>query len=178
MDNSILIDAKFKRDNNIIIICSILCLLSIILCVLASENIIFEFWQLIIFVPNAIMFLFTILNSINATKQKLTITKDNIYGCTTKEEFNFPIDNITSVTLEKTNTLVIYIQSKKFKFYSFANANEVYNTLIELTKNKSINENTELISNTKAIKAYKELLDIGAISQEEFDKKKNELLNS
>lgn len=38
-------------------------------------------------------------------------------------------------------------------------------------------ESEQELQNIQKLKAYKELLDSGAISQEEFDKKKSELLN-
>ena len=47
--------------------------------------------------------------------------------------------------------------------------NEVYHTISENDKNEFIN--------IQKLKSYKELLDMGAISQEEFDEKKRELLN-
>ena len=48
--------------------------------------------------------------------------------------------------------------------------------IIDLIKNEPFEEKNSYNSNTKAIKEYKELLDMGAITQEEFDAKKKELL--
>ena len=47
----------------------------------------------------------------------------------------------------------------------------------QLEQEKSINDNSSVNSVADEIKKFKELLDMGAISQEEFDAKKKELLN-
>ena len=47
----------------------------------------------------------------------------------------------------------------------------------ETTKKENKDELKEELNNIELIKKYKELLDSGAITQEEFDKKKNEILN-
>ena len=56
---------------------------------------------------------------------------------------------------------------------------EVYSIILQLLtdlKNTANKKNTSNISTTDEIKKYKELLDVGAITQEEFDMKKKELL--
>ena len=69
----------------------------------------------------------------------------------------------------------------------FKNKNNQINSNFEEIKkyieefNSNQNGNTTIIQNVKSpveqVKELKELLDMGAISQEEFDKKKKELLN-
>lgn len=69
----------------------------------------------------------------------------------------------------------------------FKNKNNQINSNFEEIKkyieefNSNQNRNTTIIQNVKSpaeqVKELKELLDMGAISQEEFDKKKKELLN-
>ena len=69
----------------------------------------------------------------------------------------------------------------------FKNTNEKTNASFDEIKsyienyNSKQNNNTTIVQNIKSpieqIKELKELLDIGAITQEEFDKKKNQLLN-
>ena len=76
----------------------------------------------------------------------------------------------------KNKELRIILPSKKLKFYSCLNSKEVYDIIIDLIKNEPFEEKNSYNSNTKAIKEYKELLDMGAITQEEFDAKKKELL--
>ncbi len=57
------------------------------------------------------------------------------------------------------------------------NAIEKTKEKIAETEAKAEKENEKELQNIQKLKAYKELLDSGAISQEEYDKKKSELLN-
>jgi len=50
------------------------------------------------------------------------------------------------------------------------------NQNVDSTTTTNINNNT-IQNNANELKAYKELLDSGAITQEEFEKKKKQLLN-
>ncbi|WP_368189005.1 SHOCT domain-containing protein [Blautia sp. 1033sp1_1033st1_G9_1033SCRN_220408] len=58
----------------------------------------------------------------------------------------------------------------KTKNESYNSSREKTNTSFKEEKNENVNDNLEVI------KKLKELLDMGAITQEEFDKKKKELL--
>lgn len=65
---------------------------------------------------------------------------------------------------------------------NYANENKIAQFIKEYIENYNLRQNQpqQIIkkdSNLDEIKKLKELLDMGAISQEEFDKKKKELLN-
>lgn len=95
------------------------------------------------------------------------------------------------ITLNNINHPNVYItfinfETKKDDYLYktlFATAQEVMSTLQIICEHNKINEeikktNTELSNNIDEIKKYKQLLDIGAITQKEFDILKNELLFS
>ncbi len=94
------------------------------------------------------------------------------------------------IQLETASSLMNNLKSNYFNENSFAydltaitpdNINEVVNYIknriheIKTNKGKPI---MQTISPADEIKKYKELLDMGAITAEEYEKKKNELLNS
>lgn len=63
---------------------------------------------------------------------------------------------------------------KKFKLIDIEPV--VINPIDESSETTVVNDTTETLSNAEEIKKFKELLDMGAITQEEFDAKKKELL--
>ena len=70
-------------------------------------------------------------------------------------------------------------ESTTFKFIGFNNRDALYDTIINLLNNTQ--HQTAAIANhnsddTETLRKYKDLLDTGVISQEEFDAKKKQLL--
>ena len=109
-----------------------------------------------------------IISGIHIYRQKLTLTDTNIVGSSAEgKTYTLPYNRITNVTKEDgSQSLNIGIgTTSPVKFAWLENYIEVYNFLIE----KMSNDNEQIIK-------YKELLDQGIISQEEFDAKKKELL--
>lgn len=108
-------------------------------------------------------------------KQKQTCTKLQIK--ITLNNINHPIEYITFISAETKKDSLLYKSS-------FELAQQILSMLniICQSNSSSIKENHEQLENhsnysvTDEIKKYKELLDIGAITQEEYEKKKNELL--
>ena len=90
------------------------------------------------------------------------------------------------ITLNDLSNPVVYINFIETEFKkdgivykeAYNSAQKVLSLLqiICTSNNKGNEENTDY-SRAEEIKEFKELLDIGAITQEEYDKKKKELLN-
>lgn len=115
---------------------------------------------------------------------KLTVTDKRVYG---KISFglrvDLPFDKISSIGSGFFNSLVVATSSNKIHFWLLKNRKEVYevinNILIERqskTAETIIKQETP-ISNADELKKYKDLLDSGVITQEEFEAKKKQLLN-
>lgn len=93
----------------------------------------------------------------------------------------FLIKDISSVESSRLNGVILRGNNIKYKVNLLTNTEEIKSKIIELlekTKAILISEDGSRISNSIAneIKEYKELLDNGVISQEEFDTKKKQLL--
>jgi hypothetical protein len=110
-----------------------------------------------------------------------------IWGVNSK--LNIPLDNISSLYVKESiwdkirsgKTLVIASSSGSVKFRCVQNADEFVenvNNLTEKRKNatKAPSSAANQVSSADELKKFKELLDAGAISQEEYDSKKKQLL--
>ena len=78
----------------------------------------------------------------------------------------------TADTMKDPNTIAL----RAFKKETANKTEEFYNLVMEKINNCKNSEKNN-VSAADEIKKYKELLDMGAITQEEFDAKKKELLN-
>ena len=113
--------------------------------------------------------------------QELIVNESGIKGkATIGKEINISIDRIASVKKSfLKGVIVITNGQEKIKFRLMKNHNEIIEAISKGIKTKSMNalkrENSSE-SSADQIKKYKELLDDGIISQEEFDAKKKQLL--
>lgn len=116
---------------------------------------------------------------------EIVVTNKRVYG---KGKFgmtiDLPLDSISAVaTTSFTHGVSVSTSSGRMTFYYLINkeeiASKIRNLLIERQDNaKATATVTQQIplSNADELKKYKELLDSGVISQEEFDAKKKQLL--
>ncbi len=129
----------------------------------------------------------TTLTGICALTTKRFIFQYRFWGITNIE--NIFLDKIDSVNcsgnswnashiqihaVSKTYDIICSYKKEIMKEIQNTFENTIYN--YSLNKDKNINENSEGLNNIDEIKKYKELLDMGAITQEEFETKKKEFL--
>lgn len=113
---------------------------------------------------------------------KITVTDKRVYGRTAfGKQVDLPLDLISAVgTVPIWSGVGVYTSSGKVVFYGLKNSSDVFNVISELLKarqDKPTNVmQTTLKSDADELKKYKDLLDSGVITQEEFDAKKKELL--
>lgn len=114
---------------------------------------------------------------------ELTVTDKRIYGkIAFGKRVDLPVDSVSATaTVSLLKGVAVSTSSGKIKFLVMKNAEEIYkvlNTLI-IERQSQKNAQPQIItsqSNAEELKKYKELLDSGIISQEEFDAKKKQLL--
>lgn len=107
-----------------------------------------------------------------SSKSALTFTNKRIYGkAAFGKQIDLPFDMIAAVgkgiffkTIEITTSNVI-------KFPMIANNDDIFNAISKL-----LLERQDAKNSTEELKKYKDLLDSGVITQEEFDAKKKQLL--
>ena len=115
-------------------------------------------------------------------KTELTVTNKRVFGKTTLgKRVDLPLDSISAISLSTLKGIAVATSSGKIVFKLINNNDEIHSEISNLIisrqdkSNPPMSESTVSIA-TDELKKYKELLDIGAITQEEFDIKKKELL--
>ena len=128
-----------------------------------------------------------------AKASSLELTEEGILGSLkiwgVNSKLNIPLDNISSLYVKESiwdkmrsgKTLGIASSSGSVKFRCVQNADEFVETVNNLTEKrknaaKAPSSAANQVSSADELKKFKELLDAGAISQEEYDSKKKQLL--
>lgn len=112
----------------------------------------------------------------------MTITDKRVYGnAAFGKRVDLPLDSISAVGTSAFKGLAVATSSGRIKFYDIANQGEMHQTLSNLLigrqdsgKHKATTTIKQEIpqSNADELKKYKDLLDAGVITQDEFDAKK------
>jgi len=114
----------------------------------------------------------------------LVVTDKRIYGCAIfGRRLDYPLDAITSVGTCMFHGITVTTASGAIVFTMVKNNHEIYKVISDLLVERQgkPNASTTVIqeapqSNADELKKFKELLDMGVITQEEFDAKKKQLL--
>lgn len=111
-------------------------------------------------------------------KMKIVVSDKRVYGqAAFGRQVDLPLDSITAIGKGIIKGIAITTASGAIKFKCIKNRDEIYETigklLVERQASKTASNKT---SSADDLKKYKELLDTGVISQEEFDAKKKQIL--
>ncbi len=118
---------------------------------------------------------------------ELVITDKRVYGVATfGKRVDLPLDSVSAAGISSWGGVDVGTSSGRIHFKLIKNKNEMHSVLSNLLMQRqripqstyapSVNPTSSISSNMDAIKKLKDLLDMGAITQEEFDAKKKELL--
>lgn len=118
------------------------------------------------------------------SKIELTVSDKRVYGCAAfGKRVDLPLDAISAVGTSAFNGIAITTASGAIKFSMMENCNEIHGAVSQLlvdrqSKTTAMPAIKQEIPQSSAdeLKKYKDLLDGGVISQEEFDTKKKQLL--
>lgn len=113
---------------------------------------------------------------------ELTVTDKRVYGkAAFGKRVDLPIDSVSAVAMNSPKGIAVGTSSGKISFMLIQNQTEVHAALSQLLIERQQAKNAQTVKGNSAgnadeLKKYKELLDSGVISQEEFDAKKKQLL--
>lgn len=116
---------------------------------------------------------------------ELTITDKRVFGKVAwGKRVDLPLDSVSAVGTGAFKSITISTSSGKVGFSAVKNRNEIHkivsNLLVERQKQTTASAQTitptSATGNADELKKYKDLLDAGIITQEEFDAKKKQLL--
>ena len=117
------------------------------------------------------------------SKSKIVVTNKRVYGCAAYgRRVDLPIDAISSVGIGGAfSQVAVATANGLINFYLMKNSEEIHRTISDLVANrqdkpKEVVQQVINQTSAKELKEYKELLDNGIISQDEFDAKKKQLL--
>ncbi len=115
------------------------------------------------------------------SKVQITVTNKRVYGNdATAKRVDLPLDSITAVATSPFSGLAVTTASGAIKFVMLKNRDELHEEISKLLIGRQERSTTikQEIPQSAAdeLKKYKDLLDSGAITQEEFDAKKKQLL--
>lgn len=132
----------------------------------------------------AVFCVFSLIFYLWLSKCSLTITDKRVYGRGAfGKRIDLPVDSISSVGASALKGISMGTSSGRVKFKLIKNRDEMHGVISELLKNRQ-SQSVAAVPMVTApsgsaadeLKKYKELLDNGVITQDEFDKKKNQLL--
>lgn len=119
-------------------------------------------------------------------KMSLSVTTSRIYGRAKWNDIDLPMDSISSIakrTQQKgASTLIFSTSSGKISFniYTLEKLEELHRVVSQQIANRQNSKGSvTVVNNTSTpdeLKKYKDLLDMGILTQEEFDAKKKQLL--
>ena len=117
---------------------------------------------------------------------EMTVTNKRVYGkAAFGKRVDLPVDSVSAIGTTWFNGIAVATSSGKIAFLMIKNRDEIHkcvsDLLIERQSKVAATPTTTIKqeipqSNAEELKKYKELLDSGVISQEEFDAKKKQLL--
>lgn len=120
-----------------------------------------------------------------SSKTAITVTDKRVYGkAAFGKRVDLPFDMISAVGIGMFKSIAVTTSTGAIKFAMMAN-NDIHTAISKLLleRQNTSKKSSETIvkqeiqqSSAEELKKYKELLDSGVISQEEFDAKKKQLL--
>lgn len=130
--------------------------------------------------PSVLLLIFGFIYSRN----EIVITDKRVYGKTVfGKQVDLPLDSISAVGTSWLKGISVSTSSGRVSFSFIKNRNEIHKAVSDLLIARQEKERAGTTikqeiqqSSADELKKYKELLDIGVISQEEFDAKKKQLL--
>ena len=134
-----------------------------------------------------ILILLVLLVYVWMRSYSIVITDKRVYGkAAFGKQVDLPLDSISAVGTSALKGVSVGTSSGRINFKLIKNQQEVHSAISKLLSERQNAEKPSagnmvqqtIIKTTNAdeIRKYKELLDMGAITQEEFDVKKKELL--
>ena len=181
MEEKVLVESKRV---NLLLGCGVLLgvffVISVLLSVILNYSISVLFW---LFLP---LLIISTLIYIMFSKMELTVTDKRVFGCALfGKRVDLPLDSISAVGTSIFYGITVSTASGVIKFRFIKNNIEIHSVISKLLVERQGKEKTVTTttikqeipqSNADELKKYKDLLDSGVITQEEFDAKKKQLL--
>lgn len=183
MEEKILAKGTFKKMNIPALVCAVLFLFFLInyadvasSSYGASDEIMMMLIFVLVFAALTLIFFFWMSGC------SITVTDKRVYGTGAfRKRVDLPIDKISSVGSGLFSSIAVATSSGRINFWFVANKDEVFKAITDclLQRQQPVPvpaAPAEAPSRAAELKEFKELLDAGVITQEEFDAKKKQIL--
>ena len=119
------------------------------------------------------------------SKSEISVTDKRVFGRTLfGKRVDLPMDSVSAVGTSLLHGISVSTASGAIRFFCIKNNDEIHKAISDLLLERQSKPKTEATtikqeipqSNADELKKFKELLDSGVITQEEFDAKKKQLL--
>ena len=190
MNEKELIKGKFSNPNPLSLLCFMLAGISFVLCFLvativkgnpmwAFEGMEYGYYWFFIVMGAAIGLGVVFMKM----EFELIVTEGKVVGKTLfGKTVDLPISQISATGAGMFNRVSIATSSGSINFYGVSNREQVLSVISDLLLKRqeetkmTASKSSENLSTAEELKKYKDLLDAGVITQEEFDAKKKQLL--
>ncbi len=192
MDEKILVVGNFKKENillKVLIGITAMFLVADLICILIGCGRSMNYWETLSLhcVGTGLLVLaivggaFSAWMYFNMSFSELTVTDKRVYGKIKRlQRIDLPLKQISAVSQGLLQSIAISTSSNVIKFWLLNNREEVFQSISDVLAKLQNEKDTPVVvtnnSNVDEFKKYKELLDSGIITQEEFDIKKKQLL--
>lgn len=123
--------------------------------------------------------LLMVLN-LSLLKSTMIVTDKRIYGTTYfGKRVDIPLDSVSAIAVKYHHVVSASSSSGKISFALIENSDEIHKCISDLLIARQAQKQAPMMqsmTNADELKKYKELLDNGVITLEEFDRKKKQLL--
>lgn len=145
----------------------------------------YSYWGLFCLIPVVVSIIVGIGVYFKLRAGEIVVTDKRIYGTIAGgKRVDLPIDTVSAVGMGALKSITISTASGRIGFSAIKNRNEIHDVVSKLlverqkqpTSPVQTTASTQTTSNVDELKKYKELLDQGIITQEEFNAKKKQLL--
>ena len=183
MEEKIIVEGKSKNltsSPSFYLIGTVLLVLALIL-FSAGSNVCCALEGLLFSSPILVLIVIFIIVCVAINNCAITVTDKRVYGKSLfGKRVDLPIDSVSAIGTSALKGIDIGTSSGRIKFKLIANSDEIHSVMSKLIIDRQTNKepvpSNVVSSNADELKKYKDLLDSGVITQEEFDAKKKQLL--
>lgn len=136
----------------------------------------------VVAIVSAAIFVIMLIFYCYVNGMQIIVTNKRVYGRTAfGKQVDLPLDSISAVGTSLFKGIAVATSSGSIRFLGISNRDDIHEAISCLLVKRQTQSKPETVyqekqSSADELKKYKDLLDSGVISQEEFDAKKKQLL--
>lgn len=184
MEEKIIVESELSKV--FLKLSAFLCVVDVIVCCVVNSYMTWAYYSMIVWLVCCGVLLAIVLLNIPLKQIKMVVTDKRVYGRTLfGKQVDLPLDSISAVSTSILDGISVATSSGIIQFCGLKNRDEIYNEIKkilaerqskEVKASTSVTNITQEQSSADELKKFKDLLDGGIITQEEFDTKKKQLL--